>query len=540
MIKELSITLKPNDEKNLGLHKSLIIKELKKSHLPTSDLTLEFIKKSIDARHGQLKLHLRYKVYIGEKPSQNVDKIPQWKNVSNADSKNSVIIVGSGPAGLFGAFKLLEKGIKPIILERGAETSQRRKDIALISTKDNVNPNSNYCFGEGGAGTFSDGKLYTRSNKRGDISEVLRIFNYFGADEKILTDAHPHIGTDKLPKVINAMREKILELGGEIHFNTKVTNLLIQKDFNTSQKNSSKIKIIGVETQNTLDKTTKNISCSKVLLAIGHSATDIYEMLAKIAPDSLEAKTFAVGVRVEHPRKLIDAIQYHGDFNNDLGAAEYRVTTQVEERGVYSFCMCPGGFIVPSSSNENEIVVNGMSAAARNSRWSNAAIVVEVRPEDIPEKFVSQAKEMNCPQIAGLLFRSEIEKNAFANGKGQSAPAQRMKDFIDNKTSTDLPETSYTPGVVSSNLNNWLPSHIASRLAIGFRNINKNMKGFLCNDALLIAPETRTSTPVRIVRNKETFECTAIKGLYPVGEGSGYSGGIVSSAMDGINACKTF
>ena len=530
MQKEITITVKPEDEKNSGLHKSLIIKELKKNHIPTGDMTLVFLKKSIDARHGQLKLHLRYKVYLGEKPQDSVNALPVWKK---ADGKKSMVIVGSGPAGLFGALKLLEKGVKPIIIERGAETSQRRKDIALISTKDNVNENSNYCFGEGGAGTFSDGKLYTRSNKRGDISSILRIFNYFGADEKILTDAHPHIGTDKLPQVINAMRAKIIELGGEFHFNTKVTDLILNLE---NHHPAAK----GVRTINLLTGEEKSFTADAVLLATGHSASDIYTMLARIAPDCLEAKTFAAGVRVEHPRTLIDAIQYHGQLNNGLGAAEYRVTTQVDGRGVYSFCMCPGGFVVPSSSGPDEIVVNGMSAATRNSRWSNAAIVVEIRPEDIPAKFQKQAEEMGCPQIAGLLFRSDIEQTAFKNGKGQAAPAQRLKDFLDNKKSTDLPASSYTPGLVSSNLNSWLPSHISTRLAQGFKDINKNMKGFVCNDALMIAIETRTSTPVRIVRDKESFECVSIKGLYPAGEGSGYSGGIVSSAMDGENACQKF
>ena len=530
MIKEITITVQPEDEKKSGLHKSLVIKELKKNRIPTGEMTLVFLKKSIDARHGQLKLHLRYKVYLGEKPQESENALPVWKK---ADGKKSMIIVGSGPAGLFGALKLLEKGVKPIIIERGAETSQRRKDIALISTKDNVNENSNYCFGEGGAGTFSDGKLYTRSNKRGDISSILRIFNYFGADEKILTDAHPHIGTDRLPQVINAMRAKIIELGGEFHFNTKVTDLILNLE---NHQPSAK----GVRTVNTSTGEEKNFTADAVLLATGHSATDIYMMLAKNCPSALEAKTFAAGVRVEHPRMLIDAIQYHGKLDNGLGAAEYRVTTQVENRGVYSFCMCPGGFVVPSSSGPDEIVVNGMSTAARNSKWSNAAIVVEIRPEDIPAKFKKKAEEMGCSQIAGLLFRTDLEKAAKQNGKGQAAPAQRLKDFLDNKKSSDLPASSYTPGLVSSNLNSWLPPHISTRLNQGFRNINKNMKGFICDDALMIAAETRTSTPVRIVRDKESYECIGIKGLYPAGEGSGYSGGIVSSAMDGENACLAF
>ncbi len=527
MIKEITITVQPQDEKNQGLHKSLVIKELKKNKLPSNDLTLQFIKKSIDARHGQLKLHLRYKVYIGEKPSETENSLPVWKK---ADGKHSVIIVGSGPAGLFGALRLLEDGVKPVILERGAETSQRKKDIALISTKDKVNENSNYCFGEGGAGTFSDGKLYTRSNKRGDINRILKIFNYFGASEKILTDAHPHIGTDRLPQVVNSMRNKIIELGGEIHFNTLVTDLILEAN------NNSK-KVSGVKTVDTITGEEKTFSADAVLLATGHSATDIYKMIAKLAPEALEAKTFAAGVRVEHPRSLIDAIQYHGKLDNELGAAEYRLTTQVEDRGVYSFCMCPGGFVVPSSSGPDEIVVNGMSAAARNSKWSNAAIVVEIRPEDIPQEYQKKAKEMGCPQIAGLLFRSAMEKAAKENGKGQASPAQRLKDFLNNKKSDDLPASSYTAGLVSSNLNDWLPPHISKRLQEGFKAFNKNMKGFVCNDAILIAIETRTSTPVRIARDKDSFECKEIKNLYPAGEGSGYSGGIVSSAMDGENAC---
>lgn len=538
MIKDLSITVQSEDEKNSAVIKSLLIKEIKKQvsfdELKKisnwqSNFTPVFIKKSVDARHGQLKLHLRYKVFIGEKPTEE-DKaggaLPVWKKVT--EKSKTVIIVGAGPAGLFGALKLLERGYKPVIIERGCETSQRRKDIALISTKADVNANSNYCFGEGGAGTFSDGKLYTRSNKRGDIGKILRIFVHFGADPKILTDAHPHIGTDKLPKVINNMRSKIIELGGEFHFNQQVV------EFVTTGKNV----VTGVIARNTVSEQMTTFNGSAILLATGHSATDIYQLIAKTAPAALEAKTFAAGVRVEHPRILIDAIQYHGKLNNNLGAAEYRVTTQVEERGVYSFCMCPGGFVVPSASGPDEIVVNGMSAAARNSKWSNAAIVVEIRPEDVPEKFKKQAAELGCPQIAGLLFRTEMEKLAKKNGDGQAAPAQRLKDFLDNKKSTDLPENSYTPGLVSSNLNTWMPKHISQRLAQGFRDINRNMKGFICDDALMIAMETRTSTPVRIARDKETFECIGLKNVFPAGEGSGYSGGIVSSAMDGENACE--
>lgn len=533
MVKEITVTVETQDEKNSSLIDNLIRKELKKNRINIPDGKFEkvFVKKSIDARHGQLKLHLRYKVYIGEKPQDAGEWKPCWKFCGGAGAERTVIIVGAGPAGLFGALKLLESGIKPVIVERGVQTSQRRKDIALISTKGVVNGDSNYCFGEGGAGTFSDGKLYTRSNKRGDISTILRIFNYFGADKKILTDAHPHIGTDKLPQVINAMRDKIIELGGEFHFGQRVTSLITEKDTDT-------LKVKGVETEDVLTGEKHNFAGAAVLLATGHSATDIYTMLARLAPLALEAKTFAVGVRVEHPRELIDSIQYHGKKDTgELGAAEYRVTTQVEERGVYSFCMCPGGFVVPSSSGPEEIVVNGMSAAARNSKWSNAAIVVEVRPEDIPSSFVEQAKKDGCAELAGLYFRQNLEHLTFVNGNAQAAPAQRLTDFLAGRKSADLPASSYTPGLVSSDLGSWLPPFIAERLKKGFVQIDRSMHGFICDKALMIASETRTSTPVRIRRDKEGFECTQLKGLYPAGEGSGYSGGIVSSAMDGENAC---
>ena len=520
MIKTISITLLPNDEKNSTLIHALIKKELKKAKLSYKSMTPVFEKKSIDARHGQVKLHLRYLVYLDEEaPSlRGADAVPEWKK---ADGKKSVIIVGAGPAGLFGALKLLEKGIKPIIIERGAETSQRKKDIAQISRAGLVNEDSNYCFGEGGAGTFSDGKLYTRSNKRGDISEILRIFAHFGADSKILTDAHPHIGTDRLPQVINAIRNKILECGGEIYFNTRCTEMIIKDG-----------KIQGIKT----DK--QDFFAEAVLLATGHSAKDIYEMLARQAPEALEAKTFAAGVRVEHPRALIDQIQYHKKDVENLGAAEYRLTTQVDGRGVYSFCMCPGGFVVPSSSGPDEIVVNGMSAAGRNSRWSNAAIVVEIRPEDIPQEFKDKAEEYGCPALAGLFFRTAIEKAAQTHGQKQKAPAQVLTDFLDNKVTSEFPPVSYTPGIISSNLNDWLPDHILSRLKKAFPVFNNLMKGYVCNQAVMIAAETRTSTPVRICRNAESLECSKVQGLYPAGEGSGYAGGIVSSAMDGENCCK--
>ena len=541
MIKEITITVQAQDEKNTGLHDKLICRELKKNHINENKFEKVFVKKSIDARHGQLKLHLRYRVYIGEKPEASSEWKPAWKDSSGAGLERTVIIVGAGPAGLFGAFRLLESGIKPVIIERGRVTSERRKDIALISTRGIVNEDSNYCFGEGGAGTFSDGKLYTRSNKRGDIGTVLKIFNYFGADEKILTDAHPHIGTDRLPQVINAMREKIISLGGEFHFQKRVTGFILTSEkASVSAASKARPRVCGVEVKDTVSGETQNFKGAAVLLATGHSAPDIYEMVAKTAPTALEAKTFAAGVRVEHPRELIDAIQYHGrGAEAGLGAAEYRVTTQVDGRGFYSFCMCPGGFVVPSSSGPDEIVVNGMSAAARNSKWSNAALVVEIRPEDIPQKFYDEAAKLGCPQLAGLLFRTEIERLAAANGKGQAAPAQRLTDFLEGRISKDLPSSSYTAGLVKSELGSWLPTHISDRMKKGFKEIDKSMHGFVCPDALMIAVETRTSTPVRILRDKESCECTAIAGLYPAGEGSGYSGGIVSSAMDGENVCSS-
>lgn len=525
MITEVTITVLPDDEKNKNLIEKLILKELAKKNVSAGKKHIPvFVKKSIDARHGQLKFHLRYKVFIDEEPGElKTSALPEWKS---ADGKKTVIIVGSGPAGLFGALKLLEKGIKPVIVERGERTSDRKKSIAKISTQDLVDSDSNYCFGEGGAGTFSDGKLYTRSNKRGDISKILQIFVRFGADEKILTDAHPHIGTDKLPAVINAMGNFIIEKGGEFYFNSKCTGFI--------GKNNC---ITGISMENTKSGEKLELKGDAVLLATGHSASDIYEMLAKISPHSLEAKTFAMGVRVEHPRTLIDSIQYHGKTEG-MGAAEYRLVTQVEDRGVYSFCMCPGGFVVPSATGPDEIVVNGMSAAGRNSKWSNAAIVVETRPEDIPEEFVQRAKGAGCKALAGLYFRKYIEEETKKQGKGQAAPAQRMTDFLANRETKDFPPSSYTPGIVSSRIDIWMPEQIAGRLAQGFLDFRKNMKGFVNKDAVLIASETRTSTPVRILRDKESCESVAIKNMYPAGEGAGYAGGIVSSAMDGEKVCQ--
>lgn len=520
---ELSITLMPDEENNQAVINSKIHSALAQKHIKTGGqkITPVFIKKSIDARHSQIKLIMRFKVYIGEEPEDVENIAVHWKK---ADGKQSVIIIGSGPAGLYAAFRLFEDGIKPVIIERGNSTHTRSMDIDSLTTKGILDENSNFCFGAGGAGTFSDGKLYTRSNKRGDIYKIYRIFVEFGANPAILTDAHPHIGTDKLPGIIDSMEKKIVELGGEIHFNTLCTDLI-------TENRDGQLYTTGVKIKNLIDGSEKQIKGDAVILATGHSAGNIYKMLSKIAPDSLEAKTFAVGVRVEHPRTLIDNIQFHGQEMPH--AAEYRLTTQVEERGVYSFCMCPGGYVVPCATSNDQIVVNGMSSSGRNSQWSNAAIVVERRPEDIPSQFVEQAKNDGCPALAGLYWRTWLEKITQENGNGQFAPAQRLTDFIEGKESKTLPETSYKPGVISSRLDKWLPEDIRSRLQAGFKDFNHSMKGFVCDDAILIASETRTSTPVRILRNKETLESDAIHGLYPAGEGSGYSGGIGSSAMDG-------
>lgn len=578
MIFDLSVVIKAQEENDKNLIHKKLSTALRQKYSGGESAEFVFVKKSVDARHGQLKLCLRYKAYVGEKPGL-AQKEFSWRK---ADGSKKVVIVGSGPAGLFAALKLLERGVQPIIIERGRPTGDRKRDIAAISAKGIVDADSNYCFGEGGAGTFSDGKLYTRSNKRGDIGEVLQTFVQFGADPKILTDAHPHIGTNKLPQIINNMRQKILELGGEFHFESRVVDFIIggtneggapafrlATDVNRATA-SGPATVRGVVAR-AADKSQKEFLADAVVLATGHSATDIYELLARANPQSLEAKTFAVGVRVEHPRELIDKIQYHGKrAEANLGAAEYRLTAQVDGRGVYSFCMCPGGFVVPSASGPQEIVVNGMSAAERNSAWSNAAIVVETRPEDVAQIMAGQKAAadfglasdigsslelavggpvLGLECLAGLRFRSWLERLTWQNGgaslglakddRGQSAqaaPAQRLVDFLAGRQSSSLPRSSYTPGLVSSRLDLWLPPFVARRLAEGFKAFDKNMKGFVSPDALLIASETRTSTPVRILRDKATFECLGLSRLYPCGEGSGWSGGIVSSAMDGQNA----
>ncbi len=522
MRKNISVTIDPEQE---GDERIIRKKAAETLNVRESEITaLEFRKKSIDARRGRVKLCLSYVAWIGESPSDAKAFEPAWKK---ADPNKRVVVVGSGPAGLFAALRLLEYGITPIVVERGKETSARKRDIARISREQRVDPESNYCFGEGGAGTFSDGKLYTRSNKRGNIGHVLAIFNHHGADASILTDAQPHIGSDRLPAIINAMRETVTSNGGTILFNAKCVG------FETKGN-----RVVATRVARTGGPSAEEtIESAAVILATGHSARDVYEELARLESAGatggtpiLEAKTFAVGVRVEHPRTFIDRAQYHGkERGASLPAATYRLTAQIDGRGVYSFCMCPGGLIVPSATAEDEIVVNGMSPSDRNSRWSNAAVVVETHPDDVPARFA----EGGAKELSSLRYQQWLEREAKRHGDGQRAPAQRLADFVEGRDSADLPECSYAPGVTPSRLDQWLPKPLGDRLRAGFAEFNKFLRDFVSNDAIVVGVETRTSSPVRILRDEKTLECVGLHGLFPAGEGSGYAGGIVSSAMDG-------
>lgn len=505
MIQQYQLRLLPQQAINEQAIKQYIARE---KGLKDKDITaVRVLKQSIDARQRTIYVNLKVEVYINELPGKDEFVRTEYPNV---EGKPEVIIVGAGPAGLFAALRLIELGLRPVIVERGKDVHERRKDIALISREHVINPESNYSFGEGGAGAFSDGKLYTRSKKRGNVDKILNVFCQHGASPSILVDAHPHIGTDKLPRVIENMRETIINCGGEIHFETRMDSLIIHNN-----------KVIGIETNT--GKTFKG----PVILATGHSARDVYRWLHNNNV-SIESKGIAVGVRLEHPAQLIDQIQYHNKEGRGkyLPAAEYSFVTQVNGRGVYSFCMCPGGFVVPAASGPEQVVVNGMSPSNRGSRWSNAGMVVEIQPEDVSSYGTGALGMMN--------FQEEMERQSWLQGgMRQTAPAQGMVDFTRKKLSYDLPESSYSPGLVSSPLHFWLPDFISNRLSVGFTQFGKNARGFLTNEAVMIGVETRTSSPVRIVRDKDSLQHVEISGLFPCGEGAGYAGGIVSAGMDG-------
>lgn len=494
------------------------------------------LKRSIDARQRTIYVNLKVRAYINEFAQDDQYIHTEYPDVS---SRPRVVVVGEGPGGLFASLRLIELGYRPVVLERGKDVRERKKDLSNITKTQKVDAESNYCFGEGGAGAYSDGKLYTRSKKRGSVDKILNVFCQHGANTNILADAHPHIGTDKLPRVIENMRNTILQCGGEVHFQTKMTSFIIDGD-----------KVIGVEAVN-LQAGAEETYRGPVILATGHSARDVYRYLAASRIE-IEAKGIAVGVRLEHPAHLIDQIQYHNKNGRGkyLPAAEYSFVTQVDGRGVYSFCMCPGGFVIPAATGPQQLVVNGMSPSNRGTAWSNSGMVVETHPEDVAS-FVqehqailqsdaslssSSEEEVLSPDspLTMMHFQQIVEKQCWQQGNmKQTAPAQRMADFVNNRLSYDLPKSSYAPGLISSPLHFWMPSFVSKRLQEGFKTFGKNAHGFLTNEATLIAMETRTSSPVRILRDRDTLQHVRLQGLFPCGEGAGYAGGIVSAGVDG-------
>lgn len=494
------------------------------------------LKRSIDARQRTIYVNLKVRAYINEFAQDDQYIHTEYPDVS---SRPRVVVVGEGPGGLFASLRLIELGYRPVVLERGKDVRERKKDLSNITKTQKVDAESNYCFGEGGAGAYSDGKLYTRSKKRGSVDKILNVFCQHGANTNILADAHPHIGTDKLPRVIENMRNTILQCGGEVHFQTKMTSFIIDGD-----------KVIGVEAVN-LQTGAEETYRGLVILATGHSARDVYRYLAASRIE-IEAKGIAVGVRLEHPAHLIDQIQYHNKNGRGkyLPAAEYSFVTQVDGRGVYSFCMCPGGFVIPAATGPQQLVVNGMSPSNRGTAWSNSGMVVETHPEDVAS-FVqehqailqsdaslssSEEEEVLSPDspLTMMHFQQIVEKQCWQQGNmKQTAPAQRMADFVNNRLSYDLPKSSYAPGLISSPLHFWMPSFVSKRLQEGFKTFGKNAHGFLTNEATLIAMETRTSSPVRILRDRDTLQHVRLQGLFPCGEGAGYAGGIVSAGVDG-------
>ena len=506
-IKELQLRVNPKTAYTDSLLRQHIAQQ---ENISVDDISLvKIVKRSIDARQRQVMVNLKVRTYIGEQPENTSLISPiDYKPVCGS---NQAIVVGAGPGGLFAALRLIELGIKPIVLERGKDVNERRKDLARISREGIVDENSNYCFGEGGAGAYSDGKLYTRSKKRGSVDRILAILHQHGASEDILIDAHPHIGTDKLPRVIENIRKTIIGCGGEVHFQTRVTELIID---------GNRVNGVICADGSRFD--------GPVILATGHSARDVYRMLKEQCV-KIEPKGIAVGVRLEHPQLLIDQIQYHSPEGrgNYLPAAEYSFVTQVDGRGVYSFCMCPGGFIVPAASGPNQLVVNGMSPSNRGTKWANSGMVVEVRPEDLTHY------DANDP-LCVMHFQEDLERKCFEAANGtQCAGAQLMLDFVQGKDSKDLPRTSYAPGIKPSRLDKWLPRFISNRLRKGFEVFGRYARGFLTNEAIIIGVETRTSSPVRIPRMPIDMRHIEIENLFPCGEGAGYAGGIVSAAIDG-------